>query len=398
VYFEKENIDTATMSGEMMTALFASFAQSESESISGNMRWSYQKRMQSGTFIPSSVPYGYRLDGKELKIVPNEATVVCEIFKEYLSGKSKTLIAENLNKNSVPTRSGKPWCYSTVSYILDNERYMGNSMWQKTYMTNSLPTRHLRNYGERTKYYAENTNPAIIDREVFCQTQSLKTQRENNCGNKPTGREYALAKTISCPKCGRVWRRKVTNSVVYWICPKHESNAELCGTMQIPESEFKAAFIRLYYKLKHHSEDIFQPMLSKLQTIENRRMLWSMDVIELNNQISDLQCQNQMLTQLNQQGLIDSDIFIYQSNEIASQMRELKRKKAQAMDNGDDKTMVRTSEIIEALESGSESMDEFDEPMFNELVEKIIVDSNEQIRFRLKNGLELTEQIERTKR
>ncbi|MFR8872624.1 MAG: recombinase family protein [Oscillospiraceae bacterium] len=43
VYFEKENIDTATMSGEMMTALFASFAQAESESISGNMRWGIQK-------------------------------------------------------------------------------------------------------------------------------------------------------------------------------------------------------------------------------------------------------------------------------------------------------------------------------------------------------------------
>lgn len=59
VYFEKENIDTATMSGEMMTTLFASFAQAESESISGNMRWSYQKRMVDGTFLPSSLPYGY---------------------------------------------------------------------------------------------------------------------------------------------------------------------------------------------------------------------------------------------------------------------------------------------------------------------------------------------------
>ena len=65
IYFEKENIDTATMSGEMMTALFASFAQAESESISGNMRWSYQKRMQSGAYVPSSVPYGYTMiDGK----------------------------------------------------------------------------------------------------------------------------------------------------------------------------------------------------------------------------------------------------------------------------------------------------------------------------------------------
>ena len=54
VYFEKENIDTATMSGEMMTALFASFAQAESESISGNMRWGIQKRMQAGTYIPQT--------------------------------------------------------------------------------------------------------------------------------------------------------------------------------------------------------------------------------------------------------------------------------------------------------------------------------------------------------
>lgn len=45
IYFEKENIDTSTMSGEMMTAIFAAFAQAESESISGNMRWSYQKRV-----------------------------------------------------------------------------------------------------------------------------------------------------------------------------------------------------------------------------------------------------------------------------------------------------------------------------------------------------------------
>ena len=58
IYFEKENIDTSMMSGEMMTALFASFAQAESESISGNMRWSYQKRMQNGTFVPATMGFG----------------------------------------------------------------------------------------------------------------------------------------------------------------------------------------------------------------------------------------------------------------------------------------------------------------------------------------------------
>ena len=59
VEFEKEGIDTGKVSGEMLTAVFASLAQAESESISKNMRWSYQKQMQMGTFIPTHLPYGY---------------------------------------------------------------------------------------------------------------------------------------------------------------------------------------------------------------------------------------------------------------------------------------------------------------------------------------------------
>ena len=88
VYFEKENIDTATMSGEMMTALFASFAQAESESISGNMRWSYQRRMQSGEFITCKAPFGYRLRNGKLEVEESEAEIIRLIFNRFLSGYS----------------------------------------------------------------------------------------------------------------------------------------------------------------------------------------------------------------------------------------------------------------------------------------------------------------------
>ncbi len=49
ILFEEQNIDTAAMSGEMLTAVFAAIAQEESQNISANMRWSIQKRMQAGT-------------------------------------------------------------------------------------------------------------------------------------------------------------------------------------------------------------------------------------------------------------------------------------------------------------------------------------------------------------
>ena len=53
------------MSSELITAIYAAFAQKESESISGNMRWSYHHRMEKGQFITCKAPLGYQLmDGQ----------------------------------------------------------------------------------------------------------------------------------------------------------------------------------------------------------------------------------------------------------------------------------------------------------------------------------------------
>ena len=43
VFFEEQKIDTGTMSSETITAIMASVAQKESETIGSNMQWSYQR-------------------------------------------------------------------------------------------------------------------------------------------------------------------------------------------------------------------------------------------------------------------------------------------------------------------------------------------------------------------
>jgi hypothetical protein len=105
-----------------------------------------------------------------------------------------------------------------------------------------------------------------------------------------------------------------------------------------------------------------------------------------------------MLTQLKKQGLIDPDIFIAQSNELAEQLRAAKLKKERVLDADRDTTVIRTQELMDVLETGPEILDAFDAELFHEIIEKIIVVDNEQLRFRLKNGLELMETIERTVR
>ena len=118
--------------------------------------------------------------------------------------------------------------------------------------------------------------------------------------------------------------------------------------------------------------------------------------MELNKQISDIASQERLLAQLKQQGVVDPDIFISQSNELTEQLRAAKLKKERLLVSDGDSTIAQTQELIDILEAGPDFLDTFDAELFGELVDKIIVDSNEQLRFRLKNGLELTETIERT--
>ena len=174
ILFEKENIDTAYMSSEMLLALSGAQAQEESISISKNMRWSVERRMKNGTFIPSIAPYGYMLKDREFHIVEQEAEIVRLIFMSYLSGMGKKAIADLLNEMNAPKRFGyDTWRISTVDYILSNERYIGDALFQKYYTTEMLPFILRRNQGQKAKYYVEGTNPPIISKEVFEAAQGL---------------------------------------------------------------------------------------------------------------------------------------------------------------------------------------------------------------------------------
>lgn len=395
VSFEKENIDTATMSGEMMTATFAAMAQAESESISGNMRWSYQKSMQNGTFLPGSMPFGYKIKDKKIHIVESEAKTIWLIFADYLAGLNFIEIANKLNNMGIPKRTSGRWFSSTIKYILTNEKYIGDSLWQKKYATNNFPHHVVRNQGERPMYYAEGTHPAIISKEIFDVAQALIKSRRQEGRCKRI--KAVLSQTIICNNCKSNFQKKIVRGKTYWICVKHKNDGS-CKMPMIQEREIYEAFLKLYYKLKHYGTPIFEEMLSSLQTIRSHRMLWSEDVISLNKQISELLSQNQLLAELKQQGLVDPDIFISQSNALARKLREAKQQKERLLDRGGDQILTQTQELIDILETGPKFLDSFNAELFESLVDKIIVESNEKIRFRLKNGLELSESIERTRR
>jgi DNA invertase Pin-like site-specific DNA recombinase len=399
VEFEKEQINTGKITSEMMVSFFGSFAQEESISISNNMRWSYRKRMQSGEFITCKAPYGYRLVNGDLIVHEQEARVVRRIFQSYIAGKGMLEIADELSAEKIPKRNGgTDWLESTVAYILKNERYMGDALLQKKCSTDTLPFRKIRNHGEKDKYYVQNSHTPIISKAEFEQARKI-TQRQSayDKANKP--RQYPLSRKIVCGECGGTFKRRVCNGKTYWVCRNHDRGKEKCGVKQIQETEIYEAFKRMYHKLRHNSRYILFPLLEQLQALKAAGTMSNVRIGEINKEIAELTGRNLILARLKSKGYMDSAVFMEQTNEINQKIISLRAKRRNLLEKDeDDSAITDVKNLIAIIEDGRPVQQGFDEPLFHGVVDKIVAVSQEEIRFRLIGGLELTERLRRSVR
>ena len=396
VFIEEHNIDTKMVTSEMLTAVLASCAQAESESISKNMLWSYQKRMESGQFITCKAPFGYRLVDRQLIINENEAEIVRLIFQLFLTGCNTIEIADELNRRGIPQKEGNAgWRFNSIRCILRNEKYVGDALLQKKYSTESFPPVKKWNKGELPQYYITNSHPPIIDRETYEQAQKLYESKRPEIVGKSKYR-HQFTRKIKCGCCGTVFRKTDVRGHAYWVCNSHNKGGA-CTIGPVRETELVSAFIRFHYKLTHNP-DILNYFLKNLYVIRNRQMLWGADIIALNKKISDIISQSHKLAAMQKSGNVDPDIFIAKSNQLAEQLRQAQQQKERLQHQEDDGIIEATEQLLDVINAGPAVLESFEEELFCELIDKIIVESNIKIRFRLKNGLELPEPIERTVR
>ena len=384
VCFEEQGIDTSELAGELLTAIFAMMDQKESENISDNIRWSIQKRMARGTFVPSSLPFGYKKDEDGGIIIDSgRAKYVRQIFSDFLKGYNMQEIAGHMKeRQSVdPVLSPYQWKVKSIARILKNEKYAGNSLWQKSFRTPTLPRRSLTNRGELNQYYAPNTHPAIIDQTVFDKVQSLLREREQHYFSKAK-RSTPISGMLRCGHCGALFRKQINSGIIYFICRTHTVDLAECPIGPIPERTIYDAFLRLYHKLRNQGMPILKQLSADLQSARKGKLLWSLDIVALNQKIADITRQDRLLAQLKQQGLVGPDIFISRQNELAEQLRAAKLEKERFLEAEEDQTIQQTQELIEALEAGPDFLDAFDGELFRELVDKIIVESNDRVQVR----------------
>lgn len=392
VYFEEQGIDTDKLNMEMIVTFPGMAAQQESVTISGNMRWSYQKRMESGEFNCCAPAYGF--DMKNGQLVPNEdeMKIVRRIFNLYLQGMGIQNIAILLNEEGIPRRYGKKkWYGTTIKYILENERYMGDALLQKKFTTETMPFRQVKNIGQLPQYYVENSNPAIVEKDEYKAARELKQSRTYNKGCKR--KQTPLTGKLRCPECGRVFRRQMIREKEYWICCGKSAGETDCQYRRIRRDAVYDTFITMVYKLKDNRKELVEPLIRQIETMRDRTSGIRDKIRQLDKEIADLAARNLVITRLHTSGIIPAAEYMSQAAEINGKITALRmERKKKLSEDEDDAWLESLGELNDILEE-TEPISEFDSELFGQIVESITVDDCTRLTFRLLGGIELTEKI-----
>ena len=135
-------------------------------------------------------------------------------------------------------------------------------------------------------------------------------------------------------------------------------------------------------------------MLGGLEKLRETRTRNHPEISALNKQIAELSEQNHVMNGLMTKGILDSALFISQTDELNRKLRTLKTAKAKLMEEQDgDGLLEKTEDLMEILEDGSGRVYGMDETLFRDMVAKITAHDTLTVEFTLINGLTLKERL-----
>ena len=406
VISEKENINTLTAESEMLITIMSCFAQAESESISKNVSWGVRQSFKNGN-VPMQYArlLGYRKghDGNA-EIIPEEAEVVKEIYRCYLDGMSMNLIADRLNEKGLTTKGGSsPYRKTVVQRILTNEKYTGDALLQKTYVTDCITKKTRKNNGELPMYLVKNHHEPIISRSDFNRVQEEMARRSakrtiadklTKTGQGKYSAKYALSELLICGECGEHYRRVTWTAKgfkeIKWRCVSRiQYGKKKChSSPTVDEQALHRAIVSAVNEFCTVKDDVAKALRESITEVLDP------------NQNGSIQAAQQRIDELarNMDELIMlatvpetaenamSDIAKFSEEmKMLREFIETEKAKQTEVQHGSNEL----SNVLQRLEKENFTLTEYDDIVTRQLIEQITVDIKNTITVRFKGGFEM---------
>ena len=409
IIFEKENINTLEMDTELIITFMSAFAQSESESISANVRWGKRQAMKEGkTSVNFKKLYGYFLDSEgNPRVDSDQAEVIRGIYNRYLQGASLRMIRQELEAEGIPNPAGREkWGIDQIRNILSNEKYCGDVLMQKTFIQDCISKKVVKNTGQLPMYLIQNNHPAIVSREVYQAVQAEKARRSATASpstkTSSTGRtcyasKFALSERLVCGECGTLyrrctWKRNGKTRIVWRCVSRLDYGTKYCHqSPTMDEEPLQRAIMAAISSVMAPKEKI-NGLITDAALEETGKLPNSaMTLGDTNRRLEKLEAEFDTL--FNQSGSIDKNTIRF--SQIANEMASLKeqREKISAQLRNNEAAQKHVHTIAAVLDQEDHRITQWDEEMIRQLVHTVKVISTDHIRVYLNDGTEIDQTV-----
>lgn len=411
VIFEKENINTMTMTSEFMIALYGSFAQAESESISKNVSWGKEKAFREGKVqfqYKHLLGYKKGADGKP-EIIPDEAETVRLIFNLYLDGYAYQRIADVLEQQERKTALGKSkWDKKEIARILRNEKYVGDALLQKHFTTDCITHKVVKNNGQRPMYLVSDHHDPIIDRDTYDRVQQELARRSSKrkVSDKTITEQgkysskYALTELLICGKCGTPYRRTTWaargKKQIVWRClSRLEHGKKYCpDSPTIKEEQLHKAIIRAinnYYSCRNDIARVLKANIGTVLECQGQE-----EILAVEKRLKEIDQARNDLVGLIASGSCDEDKLDSEFAKLYAEEQGLSERLTllKSQNQTSTETQARLDKIIDMIEHEKFELETFDNVLIRKLIECVKVMSKTEILVIFKGGYEVRTEIE----
>lgn len=270
---------------------------------------------------------------------------------------------------------------------MQNEKYIGDALLQKTYTVDFLSKKRVKNNGIVPQYYVEGSHEAIIPRDLYMQVQEEMVRRANlHSGAKRKKRvyssKYELSSIVYCPRCGEIYRRIAWNnrgkhSIVWRCCTRVEHDLAACDAPTIQESDLKNAVVKAIHEVLGEKDAVL-PIL-EMNIVEVLSNDSSSEVSEIDRRLGELQ--QELLRLANSKN---------DYTDLADEIYRLREERQAILvqDAECDGKRQRIEKMKAFLEEQADLPAEYNEQLVRRLIEKVTV-FDEKITVRFKSGVEI---------
>lgn len=391
IYFENENIHTLSQGGEFLITIFASLAQDTSRQISDNVIWGQEKSMKNGIIYGNGTILGYDRVDKKLHINEEQAEIVRLIFRWYLEGFGMRIIGQKLEALGYKTATGlSKWSPTAIRSVLKNEKYCGRLLLRKSFTTDYLSHRRLKNKGEREQFlFLQDENgdpiiPPIISEAEFEAVQAELKKRsalqnnEKGRGTKHSNR-HAFSCKIKCGRCGAsfrrdVWHKGESSERVIWQCITYATRTKKeCDNKAMPEDILRRAVSLVIDDIKKNDKKAIEVFMNVTKDIIEDTS-HDKDIENIEMQIREQKEELKSLRVMRRRNEITEDEFMEDAEDLRATINQLENALNEVKEQQDVALVkVKKFEILQkTIQSEFSELDSLDDVIRN-LVQKIVV-------------------------